>query len=468
MPDPISSPPNVHLDGQSYTVSEADSQKTKPTPPDLSDKFESTVPQRPKLILTPEQAAEKIQRAYKTFVNKIASRSQLVDRKSKAIIEQDMIAVNEIIDYSDSAIIVNAGAHTEWSKAANKDQQYRLGIIRRNQRLPDHFSQMIATVDDRAGNCGEAAKLLAIFLKQNSTLPPDLKSNIHVAFLQQPEDHAFVVIGEPQNEDECLVVDPWIKYLDLPAKEGFRPNSISAQDRKRGYIGSLKGYKMFLEQHADGHYVKKGEPHLLVRHDWWISEIQQKMIVAHAQQKLVERAETLSSELIQRAVSRLESAEIDPQTIQDTLLEAIQMRLTANASTKSPEEQTKEILVAEEYLSSIGLDPTIATLMASTQLNDKVSEEVHRMLNSTNDYEILLAFSTLKKHPSLIENEGLQKLLIEQLKNGNALVRQEAMSLLGSVIELTEGFKKALEKNLEPSNTETAKLTRSLMSYLQI
>lgn len=237
-------------------------------------------------------AARKIQKTFREFQAKEAAKSPLVDSKAKAVIEREMKVVNSIIEHSGVAHLVNLrGVQPPQDQSRElqrkiQDMNQRQSRINWRRKDPSIVSKMAGFIDDRLGNCAESAQLLGMFLKQSGELGDSLKSKVRVAALQTPEDHSFVIVGDPASEDECLVVDPWIMYLDLPATPGFRPEAVPADARDRGFMGSLKQYLVFLEAHADGHYVIKGCSHELMYVAPRADENEREQIVAFARQKL--------------------------------------------------------------------------------------------------------------------------------------------------------------------------------------
>lgn len=92
--------------------------------------------------------------------------------------------------------------------------------------------------------CDNLACYLAIILKNDPKLA-SIKDQINVCQCQR---HVFVCIGDPESNDS-LVVDPWIRYLVLAPKEGYRKKFSDYSTRKRGFIGDVKSFKEFLDNH---------------------------------------------------------------------------------------------------------------------------------------------------------------------------------------------------------------------------
>jgi hypothetical protein len=97
--------------------------------------------------------------------------------------------------------------------------------------------------------CVELAMVLAIFLRDNIHLPTYIKDNINIC---QLDGHIFICLGSPDNKNN-FILDPWIKYLDLPAVPQYRAGFIGATavDRERGFMGTVEQYEQFLRYHPN-------------------------------------------------------------------------------------------------------------------------------------------------------------------------------------------------------------------------
>lgn len=117
------------------------------------------------------------------------------------------------------------------------------------------LEQALSAIDSGYGDCGEVVAILTALIKARFTESVYLKDGIFACNLGDPHDHTFVVMGDPQNPN-ALVLDPWLKYLDLNKAKGYRSRESQASTRKRGFIGSISEYIAFLSVHFDGFYVQ--------------------------------------------------------------------------------------------------------------------------------------------------------------------------------------------------------------------
>ncbi len=62
---------------------------------------------------------------------------------------------------------------------------------------------------------------------------------------------------------KILIVDPWIKHINLKATPGYRNNEVKANERDRGFMGWLGDYIKFINAHEDGCYIRFNKQHEL-------------------------------------------------------------------------------------------------------------------------------------------------------------------------------------------------------------
>lgn len=104
-------------------------------------------------------------------------------------------------------------------------------------------------VINKVAPCRELAQILYLVLKNDENLPIEFRSNLQVKQLAPPNNHVMLQSGN-------IIIDPWIKYLDLKATSGFRKNAVLGINRTRGFIGTTKEYSEFLNMHKDGRFVR--------------------------------------------------------------------------------------------------------------------------------------------------------------------------------------------------------------------
>ena len=232
-------------------------------------------------------AAKKIQRAYRSHL----SQELKIDRKSRKIIDKEMQRVCQVIENSYTAAIVNLASNQELDNLGSTIRFIReMGFCSKTEL---YKSAVLFGV----GNCGECAELLYYLLQANSELSADLKKKIKVATV---DDHVFVIIGDSDSE-ESVVVDPWLKYVDLKKQDGFRPKPVLAKERSRGFLGTVAQYRVFLNNHEDGTYIKKGSKHqIYIPYDpsTYSRTVEQETVLEELEQRLQMEVSKIVSETL--------------------------------------------------------------------------------------------------------------------------------------------------------------------------
>jgi len=185
-------------------------------------------------IVNQNHYAQRIQKAYSQYRSFFQKEIEL-----KKICLQAMQQLHEIIVDCPTASRVNG---------KEKGSIEKLDIIRNSDSNP--LSIYKALIDQKIGSCGELSSLLYVLLSHEPMI--DL-SQLHICQLESESDrydHAFIVMGNLSAPQECLVLDPWIKYLDLNKNE-TRPCFVAAEERERGFMGSGKDYFDFLSHHPN-------------------------------------------------------------------------------------------------------------------------------------------------------------------------------------------------------------------------
>ena len=104
-------------------------------------------------------------------------------------------------------------------------------------------------LDSKHAPCKELAQMLYLLLKRDPNLPEKFRNGLQIVKLNDPNSHVLL-------ESHGVVIDPWIKYLDLSKFNGYRKTTSCEQNRERGYVGSLKDYLEFINHHKDSKYIK--------------------------------------------------------------------------------------------------------------------------------------------------------------------------------------------------------------------
>lgn len=127
----------------------------------------------------------------------------------------------------------------------------------------------------RAGNCFEIAQLLFILINRDPLISEHVKNNLFLCQFQFPGDHTFLSIGNPENSN-AIIVDGWLKFLDLKSNENYRPSKVLAidKDRKVGFCGTKEQFLKCIKanQIDTGRIIKINFSlldQLKITYQWW-------------------------------------------------------------------------------------------------------------------------------------------------------------------------------------------------------
>lgn len=198
------------------------------------------------------QSAFKIQSNFRAYIarhtNESSGRNEVVDFKIKRILYSMMKEVVNYFKLVPSAEKVNRTRDSDDPIAR---------ILRQNLEK--------SVREKRFGNCQEQAELLFHLIRNHPQIPDDVKKKLCLGKLAHPDDHAFVIIRKSDTiDDESIIIDPWLKFVDFDAAHGYRASQVIAKDKERGFFGSNSQYKKFLSVHEDGTYIEKNVQHHVV------------------------------------------------------------------------------------------------------------------------------------------------------------------------------------------------------------
>lgn len=193
-----------------------------------------------------EKSAKKIQAHFKGYIirhtNKYILKSKLVvDIATKSRIHNHMKLLNQHITYVPTAEVVNQNLQLDEIKAMISNKQFA-----QQENIEDKFKNCIS---QSIANCMQLAIFLYILIENDPNLK-FLNEHLHIIRLKKPDDHVFLLIGSP-NDENSLVVDPWVKYL----------NTKDAHKRIVGFLGTKKQYLNFLKNNANGRYIRSNTLH---------------------------------------------------------------------------------------------------------------------------------------------------------------------------------------------------------------
>ncbi|HMT03086.1 MAG TPA: hypothetical protein PKD00_07235 [Burkholderiales bacterium] len=214
-------------------------------------------------------AANKIQAHFKGYkirhTNEFVTikKRKLVDIKTKEIIIDHMKQLNNLIKYSPSAEAVN-------KVLSINDINIMIEVNQFMKQKNDRVLYLKNCIENRIANCMQLSIFLYILIENDPNLT-FLNKDLHLIKLKEPDDHVFLLIGNPDNKDS-LVIDPWIKYLNLDIRSGFRNYFVSADERSQGFIGTKAQYLHFINNHKDGTYLKFDIQHQFIVADQYIKE----------------------------------------------------------------------------------------------------------------------------------------------------------------------------------------------------
>lgn len=157
---------------------------------------------------------------------------------------QDVLAmedIHRIIHLSPTARDENGDSETYLKEIATIRESHAEDAVARFKHL----------IDRGMGNCGELAILAYLRLKYGAH-----RENAEIRTIGM-STHCFVMIPHPTQPEKNTIVDPWVKYLNLPAVDihragrqlGYRPQAIKGEERQRGFCGTLPEFTAFLRNH---------------------------------------------------------------------------------------------------------------------------------------------------------------------------------------------------------------------------
>jgi hypothetical protein len=228
-------------------------------------------------------ASTKISSVFKGYMTRSElNPSKVCDSKTKRIISEEMTSINKKITHSSSAytangillngILLNTYSYEEKSTLGQYVCYFYLEqeIKRADTKWSSNFRELMKkdafeyedlsqdqltliikeTYQNSYMVCDTFAMYLAIKLRENPEIPIHVKDQIKICKCQ---GHVFVCIGDPKDERNSLVVDPWIHYLFLVPTPGYRPYflDVKSEGRKNGFLGSIQEFKKFLAAHPN-------------------------------------------------------------------------------------------------------------------------------------------------------------------------------------------------------------------------
>ena len=220
--------------------------------------------------LAKTRAATGIQRAFTHYKSHVA-----VDLASRKIVVEHMKSVNALILNSATAYQVNGETDDYDPLSKLTDDEWD-----RFEELLDPYNAFVCGVDDLTSDdlkeflrlsckvqtlvCNGLAMTLAVKLRADTNLPQKVREDVRVC---EVGGHVMCSIGDPQNDDS-IIVDPWIRYLNLDSQKNWRPEMVrwDAQIRERGFMGSVAQYKKFLTDHPNM-YVPSSTPKIIHTND---------------------------------------------------------------------------------------------------------------------------------------------------------------------------------------------------------
>lgn len=201
-----------------------------------------------------------IQKAFRNFhITRNNNKNHyLIDSKAKKTILSHMILLNKNIKWSNTANRVNKTPKHELKLNNEEKLQFAKIIPKYNQAAnglqgltEDELKTKLDISFKHGGyTCNDLAIHLAIKLREDTTLPDLLRQEIRICKVQA---HVMCCIGDPIDIYNSIIVDPWIRYINLPVNPMYRPTESlhTSPDRERGFMGTVIQYKSFLEKHPN-------------------------------------------------------------------------------------------------------------------------------------------------------------------------------------------------------------------------
>lgn len=218
-----------------------------------------------------EKRAITIQNKFRSYKAKVDGKRSLVNFSSRKILMGHMKNLNHLIATSHTASIVN---NEEFSYQFplrpieklrfNQLVPYYKRLIRHEVAEPDSklFAEFLKLgVKSKNLVCNSLAMVLAIKIRGDESLPKELRDQVYVC---EVGGHVMCCIGDP-NKDDSIILDPWVRYLNLSRHNGWRPTAVrwDSSERERGFMGPISQYKKFLTDHPN-EYVPKDTPKNIV------------------------------------------------------------------------------------------------------------------------------------------------------------------------------------------------------------
>ena len=102
------------------------------------------------------------------------------------------------------------------------------------------------------------ANLLYVVIERDKILDFRIKSNLYRSGFSDPDDHAFLMIGNHE-DDNSIILDPWIKLINIPDEYYNNSGHICLNTlQKIGFIGTKSQYLSFIKfyEREDGFLQK--------------------------------------------------------------------------------------------------------------------------------------------------------------------------------------------------------------------
>jgi hypothetical protein len=162
------------------------------------------------------------------------------DKKIRQLLFNNLKLVNKTITFSSTAAYLNGMKRTDI-------REIELNAKFREQNTSNLILENC--IKSHIGNCGELAIILFNQIFKDKNIPDSIKNDLHIATLDNC-DHVFLSIGKI-NSEESLIIDPWIKYIDMPIMNGFRNKELKANNCETGFIGTKQEFLHFMNSHKE-------------------------------------------------------------------------------------------------------------------------------------------------------------------------------------------------------------------------
>ncbi|MDQ5921906.1 MAG: hypothetical protein QG673_1965, partial [Pseudomonadota bacterium] len=195
---------------------------------------------------------------YNHIINSTSTIKFALTLKLKTRIIKHMELLNKQIKFSETADAIQKFSETELYYNSIYNPIYN-SIINNpiTNATTENLKQILAHgITTSNLLCNDLAMALAILIRADNQLTIEIKQNTHVC---KVGGHVMCCIGKP-NDPNSIIIDPWIRYLNLYPTTGYRDITVLHNAPNRiGFIGTVAQYKSFLQAHPNKYVPRNSD-----------------------------------------------------------------------------------------------------------------------------------------------------------------------------------------------------------------